>query len=187
MRDSLVQWTLATAGASNLYYLVSAADGRRLSYNANLLSLVAPGTTGTAVQWSLASYQYGWFYLQHPATGKELSLAYNNSTLTATYGMVANTTTGTAVQWRFIVPPTPIPWTGGSSPLWGTFGNWNSGIMPVSGQSTLLNSLSTAPPTQGQSVIFNSLAASNLVTVLNTTNIYVSTLTLTTPAGDGRT
>ena len=97
--------------------------------------------------------------------------------------MVVNTTTGTAVQWRFIVPPAPIPWTGGNSALWGTFGNWNSGIMPALGQSTLLNSLATAPPTQGQAVIFNSLATSNLVTVLNTTNIYVSTLTLTTPAG----
>ena len=182
VRDSSVQWALLAAGATNLYYLVSAADGRRLSYNGSSLSLVAPGTTGTAGQWSLASYQYGWYYLQHPATSKELSLAYNNTTFTATYSMVANSTTGTAVQWRFIVPPVPIPWTGGSNAFWGTFGNWNNGTAPAVGQPVTLNSLSTAPPTQGQSVTFNSLSTSNLTTVLNTT-AYVSTLTITTPSG----
>ena len=183
VRDNSVQWTLVSAGSANLYYLVSAADGRRLSYNGSSLSLVAPGTTGTSVQWSLAPYQYGWYYLQHPATGKELSLAYNNTTFTATYSMVANTTTGTAVQWRFIVPMSPIPWTGGSNAFWGIFGNWNSGIIPMAGQSVTSNSLSTAPPTQGQPVVFNSLSTSNLATVVNITNIHVSTITLTTPAG----
>ena len=183
VRDNSVQWTLVTAGAANLYYLVSAADGRRLSYNGSSLSLVAPGTAGTAAQWSLAAYQYGWYYLQHPATGKELSLAYNNSTFTATYSMVVTTTTGAAVQWRFIVPPAPIPWTGGSNPFWGSFANWNNGSAPKVGQSVTLNGLSTAPPTQGQSVTFNSLSISNLATVLNTSGIYVATLSLTAPAG----
>jgi len=182
-RDGSVQWTLVSAGSANLYYLVSTLDGRRLSYNGSSLSLVAPGTTGTAAQWSLATYQYGWYYLQHPATGKELSLAYNNTTFAATYSMVANTTTGTPVQWRFIVPLAPIPWTGGSNSLWGTFGNWNSGILPMAGQPVTANSLSTAPPTQGQPVTFNRLSTANLVTVVNVTNIHVSTITVTTPAG----
>ena len=183
MRDNSVQWTLVNAGSTNLYYLVSAADGRRLSYNGSSVSLVAPGTTGTAAQWSLASYQYGWYYLQHPVTGKELSLAYNNSTFTATYSMVTNTTTGTAAEWRFITPPAPIPWTGGTNPAWATFGNWNYGIVPAVGQSATGNSLATAPPTQGQPVTFNNLATTNLATVVNTSNIYVATITVTTPAG----
>ncbi len=182
VRDNSVQWTLVTAGSANLYYLISALDGRRLSYSGSSLSLVAPGTTGTAAQWSLASYQYGWYYLQHPATGKELSLAYNNATFTPTYNMVASTTTGTAVQWRFIVPPAAIPWTGGTNAFWATFGNWNNGTIPPVGQSAALNSLSTAPPTQGQPVTFNSLSNTNLATVLNT-NVFVSTITVTAPAG----
>ncbi len=182
VRDNSVQWTLVAAGSANLYYVVSAADGRRLSYNGSTLSLVAPGTPGTAVQWSLAAYQYGWYYLQHPATSKELSLAYTNATFTAAYSMVANTTTGTAVQWRFIVPPAAIPWTGGSNVFWGAFGNWNSGIVPMVGQSVTLNSVATAPQFQGQPVVFNSLSTSNLATVLNT-NAYVSTLSVTTPPG----
>ncbi len=183
VRDNSVQWTLVSAGASNVYYLVSAMDGRRLSCSGSSVSLVAPGITGTAVQWSLAPYQYGWYYLQHPATSNELSLAYNNSTFTATYTMVTNTMTGTAVQWRFIVPPAAIPWTGGSNSLWGTFGNWNNATVPSVGQSVMLNSLSTAPQFQGQPVTFNSLSTSNLATVVNTTNICVSTITVTTPAG----
>lgn len=182
VRDNSVQWTLVTAGSANLYYLVSDLDGRRLSYSGSSLSLVAPGTTGTAAQWSLASYQYGWYYLQHPASGKELSLAYNNATFTATYSLVASTTTGTAVQWRFIVPPAPIPWTGGSNAFWRTYGNWNNGTVPSVGQSAGLNSLSTAPPTQGQPVTFNKLSTANLATILNT-NAFVSTITVTAPAG----
>jgi len=179
VRDDSVQWTLVSAGSANLYYLVSAADRQRLSYNGSSLGLVAPSTTGTSVQWSLAPYQYGWYYLQHPATGKELSLAYNNTNFTATYSMVTNTTTGTPVQWRFVVPMAPIPWTGGNSTLWGTFGNWNSAVIPSAGQPVTANSLSTAPPTQGQPVVFNSLSNSNLATVVNLTNIHVSTITVT--------
>ncbi len=166
MRDNSVRWMLVNAGSANLYYLVSAADGRRLSYNGTLLSLVAPGTTGTADQWSLSQYQYGWYYLQHPATGKELSLAYNNSTYTATYSMVANTTTGTAVEWRFIVPAPPIVWTGASNNSISTFGNWSPASIP----------------TEGQPLLFNSQSASNLSIALSA-NSSASTITLTTPAG----
>jgi len=169
VRDSSAQWTLVAAGGTNLYYIVSAGDGRRLSFvSGGSVSLVAPGTTGPAVQWSLAPYQYGWYYLQHPATGLELSLAYNNSTFTATYSMVTNTTTGTAVQWRCIMPLAPIPWTGGTNADWNSLGNWNSGQVP----------------TVGQPVVFNSQATSNLSAVLNSNiPVYVSTITVTTPAG----
>jgi len=161
VRDTATQWTLMSTPTSGQYYLTSAVDGRRLSYNGSSVTLVAPGTTGTAVQWSLTSFQYGWYYLNHPATSKRLSLAYNNSTFTATYSMVANTTTGTAVQWRFIVPytPTSIVWTGGANASWYHSANWNS---------TTLN------PTVNQkgdfAVVFNNLSTNNLNTVLNFAN-----------------
>ena len=106
--DASVQWVLVPAGDSGLFYLVSARDGRRLGcVNGNDASLSASGTTGTTVQWGLTPYQYGWFYLEHPATGKRLNLQYDNSTQTASYSMVTNNTTGAAMQWRFIVPLIP--------------------------------------------------------------------------------
>ena len=162
VRDDSVQWSLAPASTPGLYYLVSGLDGRRLSYVSDgLLSLATPGTPGTAVQWSLTPYQYGWYYLDHPVTGKRLSLAYNNSTFTATYSLVTNSTTGTAVQWRFIVPYTPvrIVWLGGINAAWAAPGNWDT---------------TTANPSVNQggnyAVTFNNLSATNLATVLNYAN-----------------
>jgi hypothetical protein len=101
---NLVNWTLASAGASNRYYVVSSLDGRRLRTDGTTVSLVSPGTTGTAVEWSLTESQHGWYYLGHPASSKRLQLVYNNSNFVSTYSMVANTATDDAVQWRFIVP-----------------------------------------------------------------------------------
>lgn len=107
-----VKWTLASAGASNRYHVVSSLDGRRLSSNGTTVSLVAAGTTGTAVEWSLTESQHGWYYLGHPATSKRLNLVYNNSNFVATYSMVANTVTDDAAQWRFIVP-----WVANTAPV----------------------------------------------------------------------
>ena len=101
---ALVQWTLVSAGASNRYHVVSSLDGRRLSTDGTTVSLMASGSTGTAVEWSLTENQHGWYYLGHPATSKRLKLVYNNSNFVSTYSMVANTTTTDDAQWRFIVP-----------------------------------------------------------------------------------
>ena len=153
VRDAVAKWTLQPTLTAGQYYLISAVDSRRLSYNGISISLVASGTTGTAVQWLPTSYQYGWYYLDHPATSNRLSLAYNNSTFTASYSMVASNTVGTPVQWRFIVPYSPVPtvWTGGASTSWTNAGNWNS---------------ASANPTVNQTgnyaVTFNSLSAANL-------------------------
>jgi hypothetical protein len=100
-----VNWTLVSTGVANRYYVVSSRDGGRLSSNAGAApTLAAPGSTGGNVEWSLTASQNGWYYLGHPASNRRLQLAYDNSTSTATYSMVAGTTTGDAVDWRFIVP-----------------------------------------------------------------------------------
>ena len=164
--DFSTKWTLQSAGSANLYYIVSLLDGRRLSYNGSSVGFVAAGTTGTAAQWSLSSYQYGWYYLQHPATSKELSLAYNNSTSAATFTMVATTTTTTAVQWRFIATLPPPAWTGYSDTAWTNSGNWSSQQAPMSGQS----------------VTFNELSVTNLNTVL-ATDFNVASVVVIAPAG----
>ena len=116
--DAPVQWVLVPITNSSLYYVVSARDGRRLSYvNAGSVSVVASGTTGSAVQWGLTQYQYGWFYLEHPGTAKRLQLAYNNSTSVATFSMVANTTVTDAVRWRLVVPLNPVVATPLATPV----------------------------------------------------------------------
>ncbi len=143
--DTSVKWTLVSAPTSGRYYVVSTRDGHRLSYvNGGSVSQAASGTAGTAVEWGLTENQYGWFYLEHPATSKRLKLAYNNSTGAATYSMVANTTTGSTVLWRFIVPPPPPTWSGTSSASWTTANNWMPGLIPSAGETVNFDSSSTA-------------------------------------------
>lgn len=145
-----VNWTLVPAPTSGQYYIVSALDGRRLSSNGSSATLVASGTTGTAVQWSLVERQHGWFFLNHPATSTRLQLTYNNSTGAATYAMVATTTTTDAAQWRFIVPFATPTWSGASGASWTSAGNWSSGKLPTSLES----------------VVFDGSSAANLATTL---------------------
>lgn len=167
VNDSSTQWTLVLSPTANQYYIVSSRDGRRLSYvNAGAVNFVAAGTTGTAVQWRLVEKEYGWFYLEHPATSRRLQLGYNNTTSVATYTMAAITTITDAVQWRFIVPLTPPIWTGVNSASWDTAENW----VPKN------------IPTSFDAVIFDSSSTANLATVLNQ-DFDIAGLTLTTPSG----
>ena len=164
--DTSVRWTLVASPTSNQYYVVSARDGRRLSFDGTSLSQVTAGTTGTAVQWNLTEKQYGWFYLGHPATTKRLQLAYNNTTSVATYSMVANTIVTDNVLWRFIVPSPPLVWSGASNTSWGASGNWIPGVVPSAGDAVSFESSSTA----------------NLNTVLNQ-NFNPLGVSVTSPSG----
>jgi len=167
VNDSSTQWTLVLSPTANQYYIVSSRDGRRLSFiNAGAVNFVAAGTTGTAVQWRLVESQFGWFYLEHPATSKRLQLAYNNTTSAATYTMAAIATTTDAVQWRFIVPLNTPTWTGASGTSWTTAGNWTPNNIPTSFDAVNFDSSSTA----------------NLATVLNQ-DFAIAGITLTTPTG----
>jgi hypothetical protein len=112
--DVSVQWVLRPAPAGRKY-IVSAQDGRRLRYNGTTLDYAPAGTTGTNVEWSLSlvspSTDYGWFYLDHPASSKRLQLLRSNNAANAptnmVFSMVANTSTTNAVNWRFIRPISP--------------------------------------------------------------------------------
>lgn len=102
---SSVNWSLAPSGTAGRYHVVSSRDGRRLSSISGAApTLAIAGSTGPDVEWTLTEFQYGWYYLGHPASSKRLQLSYNNTTAVATYSMVANTTTGDPVLWRFVVP-----------------------------------------------------------------------------------
>lgn len=149
--DELVKWTLMAAPTANRFYLVSAADGRRLSFNGTQVALASSTTAGTAVEWTLTHRDHGWYFLGHPASsGQRLRLSYNNTTLAASYSMVAATSTGDDVLWRFIVPPPPPTWAGTVSNSWNVEENWNPGI-----------------PGASDAVRFDSSSTANLNTVLN--------------------
>jgi hypothetical protein len=112
--DASVQWVFRPAPGGRKY-IVSAQDGRRLRFNGTTLDYAPVGTTGTNVEWTAtivsAATDYGWFYLDHPATSKRLQLLRSNNASNAptsmVYSMVTNTTTTTAVNWRFVRPISP--------------------------------------------------------------------------------
>ena len=169
--DYSVRWTLVSAGSPNLYYIVSALDGRVVSYTSGgSVSLAAPGTTGPAVQWSMTFNQYSWFYLDHPATGLRLQLAYNNSTGVAAFSMVSQSTTSTAVKWSFVETLPVTAWTGTANGSWSNPANWQ-GWLPAG-----------TPPITTQPMTFNNLSTSNLNTLLDT-NANVVSLIVTAPKG----
>jgi hypothetical protein len=100
----LVHWTLVSSATPDRYHVVSSLDGRRLGRSGTTVSLVAAGTTGTAVEWLRTENVHGWHFLEDPVTLARLKLVYNNSNLVSTYSMAASGSTGDDVQWRFIVP-----------------------------------------------------------------------------------
>jgi hypothetical protein len=112
--DVSVQWVLRPA-PSGRKYIVSVQDGRRLRFNGTTLDYAPVGSTGTNVEWAAtivsAATDYGWFYLDHPASSKRLQLLRsNNAANTPTnmvFSMVANTSTTNAANWRFIRPISP--------------------------------------------------------------------------------
>ena len=106
--DSTINWYLVPTGTGKFYIVCN--DGMRLSSNGTTVSLVASGTTGTAVEWLVTQVaawpgHFGWFYLDHPASGKRLDSPGTSGPLTM------STDTDNSPRWRFIKPysATPAP------------------------------------------------------------------------------
>ncbi|MDF7806468.1 glycosyl hydrolase [Pontiellaceae bacterium B12219] len=76
-RAASEQFILENAG-SGRKYITGLSDGRRLSSDGSNVGLAAAGTTGASVEWELNEYQYGWFYIDHPSTGKRLRITSEN-------------------------------------------------------------------------------------------------------------
>ncbi|MDP0492054.1 MAG: glycosyl hydrolase [Verrucomicrobiota bacterium JB023] len=87
-------------------YIVGLSDGRRLHYDGSALGLSPAGTTGSSVEWALAEYQHGWFYINHPATETRLRI-----TSAGALDVAPNTTTNDNTRFRFITPAQPISLT----------------------------------------------------------------------------
>ncbi|MGD7651700.1 MAG: glycosyl hydrolase [Verrucomicrobiales bacterium] len=96
--DQTEQFVLQAASSGNTY-IVGLSTGRRLSYNGSSVGLADAGTTGDSVEWELNEYQHGWFYIDHPATGKRLRIT-NADVIDA----AADSTTGDNLRFRFITP-----------------------------------------------------------------------------------
>ncbi|MGD7652646.1 MAG: glycosyl hydrolase, partial [Verrucomicrobiales bacterium] len=92
------QFILVSAASGNKY-IVGLSTGRRLSYDGSSVGLADAGTTGSDVEWELNEHQYGWFYIDHPATSKRLRITDAN---------VINVDNDSAaydnLRFRFIVP-----------------------------------------------------------------------------------
>lgn len=107
----IVNWTLVSSGIADRFYIVSSIDGRRLSHTSGSGSptLVAAGTTGTNVQWSViqtaSQPEKGWYHIEHPNSNTRLRMvSFNTSDNFTSYQMVATSTVDENTQWRFIVP-----------------------------------------------------------------------------------
>jgi hypothetical protein len=104
-RVATEQFILEDAG-SGKKYITGLSDGRRLSYNGSSVGLADAGTTGTAVEWKLNEYQYGWYYIDHPSTSKRLRMTGANS-----IDVTGDGTTGDNLRFRFIKHYNPITLT----------------------------------------------------------------------------
>lgn len=104
-RNATEQFMLQDAPNGNKY-IIGLSDGRRLSYNGSSVGLSASGTTGSAVEWELNEHQYGWFYIDHPSTGKRLRISLSN-----TVDTVNDSTANDTLRFRFIKHYLPITLT----------------------------------------------------------------------------
>uniref|UniRef100_UPI0035678C24 RICIN domain-containing protein n=1 Tax=Pontiella sp. TaxID=2837462 RepID=UPI0035678C24 len=101
-RDTTDQFMLETAPGGKKF-ITGLSSGRRLHYNGAEVGFSPAGTTGSAVEWALEENQYGWFFINHPATGKRLRITNGN-----TIDVDNDTNTGGNLQFRFIRPAQPL-------------------------------------------------------------------------------
>lgn len=104
-RSAAEQFILEAAPGGNKY-ITGLSDGRRLSCDGSSVGLAAAGTTGTSVEWDLNEYQYGWYYIDHPSTGKRLRITNSN-----VIDVAGDSTTGDNLRFRFIKHYLPITLT----------------------------------------------------------------------------
>jgi hypothetical protein len=108
-----VQWQLVAAPAASRYYIVSAQDGRALSWNGSALGLAAPGATGSAVEWIYTPNSNGYFFIDHAATSARLSLtrlpAGGGAPTSTNLTVAAAGTVNDNTRWRFIKPYQAAP------------------------------------------------------------------------------
>jgi hypothetical protein len=69
--DAAQQISLVDAG-SGKYYLQTALDGRRLSYNGSQVAWASAEATGGDVEWTVTHYQNGFYWVNNPARSVSL-------------------------------------------------------------------------------------------------------------------
>lgn len=110
--DLSMQFALVPAATAGRWHIVSMRDGTRLRFLGTTLEFTPAGSSGSDAEWtySVADGTWGYFYIDHPATGTRLKLSRtddaNGAPAAITYSMVANTDATDSSRWRFIVPYT---------------------------------------------------------------------------------
>ena len=107
------QWVLRPSDVAGQYYIVSLRDGRRLRCTNGVVNFAPAQTTGPTVRWNWIEYQYGWFYLENPASPAGSRRLKDTA---GTFSMVTNNTATDQVRWRFVVPYAPVETTAPNAP-----------------------------------------------------------------------
>jgi Glycosyl hydrolase catalytic core/Ricin-type beta-trefoil lectin domain-like len=102
VRNATTEWALLNS-PDGRWYIISLSDGRRLSDTGGGLRLLAPGTTGTSVEWTFTGpNSSGYYYIGNPAGGHNLN---GSGTAPAiSFSLVSSSTQTSATQWRLVKP-----------------------------------------------------------------------------------
>lgn len=107
VRNTTTEWALLAAPTTNHWYIISLADGRRLSDTGGTMGLQPIGTTGSAVEWTFTGPDSsGYYFIGNPAGGHNL-----NSTGTApaiTFNTTSSSTQNNNTRWRLVKPYQPV-------------------------------------------------------------------------------
>jgi hypothetical protein len=106
-RDATAQWALLPSPVTNLYYVISLNDGRRLRNNGGTPDLAPYGTTGTAVEWFLKGpNSLGYYYLDNLPASQNIQATGTAPAIS--FGMTSDSATTSASEWRLIKPYAPV-------------------------------------------------------------------------------
>lgn len=97
--DNAAQWELIPVDQTQ-YSIRNRSSGRLFAYDdtAGVFYAADASYTGTDAQWTLTASQHGWYYMDHPASGKRLSRSGDALVMTV------SASTGDSQHWRLIKP-----------------------------------------------------------------------------------
>jgi len=111
--DAGAQWCFESAGDGDRVNMVSLADGRLLAWSGQTLEMVPAGTTGETVEWKwspIPSDKYGYFFLDHPASGRRLRMdrtPERGMPVSVKLSMDPPGSSAEQAKWRYIKPLRP--------------------------------------------------------------------------------
>ena len=107
-RDATAQWALLPSPVTNLYYIISLNDGRRLRNNGGDSR---PGAISAppelAVEWFLnGPNSLGYYYLENLPASQNIEATGTAPAIS--FGMTSDSVSTSATEWRLIKPYAPV-------------------------------------------------------------------------------